>query len=98
MVMPDRNLRPKPRLVIEVKCPWSSITDTITLQEFQYILEDKNENEIEQLSDREKSIYHSQHQVAGYMEVRTLLGILHTPSTGINTKKLLSTITCDMVY
>jgi len=93
LVMPDPNLRPKPRLVIEVICPWSSITDTITLEEFQYILEDKNGNESEQLSDREKSIYHSLHQVAGYMEVRTLLDTLHTPSTGINIKKLLSTKT-----
>jgi len=64
------NARSKPRMMIEVKCPWSALTEHTTIQHLQNILIHYDNDESDKLSSKEKGLLHTLQQAAGYMAVR----------------------------
>jgi len=70
VVVTRDNARPKPRMMIEVKCPWSALTERTTLQHIQNILIHHDNNESDKLLSKEKGLLHTLQQAAGYMAVR----------------------------
>jgi len=70
VVVTRDNARSKPRMMIEVKCPWSALTEHTTLLHMQNILIHYDNDESDNLLSKEKGLLHTLQQAAGYMAVR----------------------------